>query len=80
MTGEEILKKWKHKAPKGATHCLIIPARDNLCWFVGKNFNQACRPDGVVDFVYDSGLSYLREMSKERDQKLLPLYMNLENK
>lgn len=80
MTGEEVFNKWKHKAPKGATHGLIIPEREGICWFVGKDFHQACREFGLFEFVYRDGLDAMRKKSGERNQKLIPINISLENK
>lgn len=84
MTPEEILKTWKHNAPKGATHFLIIEGRDDIGWFVGKDFYMACRGRGVVNFRYDKGgVDYLRQSGelKGRKQTFIPLKpISLENK
>lgn len=83
MTPEEIFKKWKHTAPKGATHFLIIGGRDDIGWFVGKDFYMACKERGVIDFRYDrGGVAYLKESGnlKGRKQRFIPLTVSLENK
>lgn len=83
MNAEEIFKKWKGEAPRGATHCLIIPARSNegICWFVGKDFYVAVREHGVTDHRYSKGLDAIKEESKSRIQLLIPLKpLVLENK
>lgn len=82
MTPEDIFKKWKGKAPKWATHCLIIPARaGGICWFVGKDFHVAVREHGVTDHRYSQGLNDIKESGKSRTQFLIPLKpLVLENK
>ena len=84
MTPEEILNKWKHEAPKGATHFLVIETSDNIGWFVGKDFYMAVREHAILDYRYEGvGLDYLKGEgeSKGRKQRFIPLKpVSLENK
>lgn len=82
MNAEQIFKKWKGEAPEGATHCLIIPARNKgICWFVGKDFYVAVREHGVTEHRYSKGLDAIKAEEKYREQYLIPLKpITLENK